>query len=94
MYQGMFSVIYPGKVQEFLHVSADVFPFFPYHSYLYANGWIKGNSFYTRSGKFISHTRVEETAILAGLYKLQGSVDLAAAHDDVWSIAVHFESCF
>ena len=34
----MFPVVHLGEVQEFLHIITDVFPFFPYHSDLYADG--------------------------------------------------------
>ena len=92
--QGMFSVIHFGKVQEFLHIVTDVFPLFPYNSDLYADGWTEGNSFYSGRGKFVSHAGIEKAAILAGLYQLQNSINLAAAHDDVRNVAVHFKACF
>ena len=50
----MFPVVHPGKVQEFLHIVTDIFPLFPYDSDFYADGWTEGNSFYAKSGKFIS----------------------------------------
>ena len=65
--QGMFPVVHPGEVQEFLHIVTDVFPLFPYHSDLYADGWTKGNSFYARRGKFISHAGIQKTGIAARL---------------------------
>lgn len=43
--QRMFPVVHPGEVQEFLHIITDVFPFFPYHSDLYADGWTEGIPF-------------------------------------------------
>ena len=41
----MFPVVHLGEVQEFLHIVTDIFPLFPYHSDLYADGWTEGNSF-------------------------------------------------
>ena len=90
----MFPVVHPGKVQEFLHIVTDVFPLFPYNSDLYADGWTEGNSFYSGRGKFVSHAGIKEAAVFSGFYKLQGRVDLAAAHDDIRRVAVHFEPCF
>ena len=92
--QRMLPIIHPGKVQEFLHVAADVFPLFPYHADLYADGWTEGNSFYAGGGELVGHAGVEEAAVPAGFYQLQGGVDLTAAHDDVWGVAVHFKACF
>ena len=92
--QRMLSIIYSCKVQKFLHVTTDVFPLFPYHSDFYADGWIEGNSFYTGGGKLVGHAGVEKTAVLAGFYQLQGGIDLTAAHDDIWGVAVHFKARF
>ena len=47
----MFPVVHLGEVQEFLHIVTDIFPLFPYHSDLYADGWTEGNSFYAGRGK-------------------------------------------
>lgn len=90
----MFPVVHPGEVQEFLHIVTDVFPLFPYHSDLYADGWTEGNSFYARRGKFISHAGIEKAAILAGLYQLQNGINLTVAHDDVRDVIVRFKTCF
>ena len=90
----MFPIIPSCKVQKFLHIVADVFPLFPYHSDLYADGWIKGNSFYAGGGKLVGHAGVEEAAVLAGFYQLQDGIDLAAAHDDIWGVAVCFKAHF
>lgn len=66
--QRMFPVVHPGEVQEFLHIITDVFPFFPYHSDLYADGWTEGNSFYAGRGKSVGHAGIEKTSIFTGLY--------------------------
>ena len=90
----MFPVVHLGEVQEFLHIVTDVFPLFPYHSDLYADGWTEGNSFYARRGKSVGHAGIEKAAIFTGLYQLQNRINLAAAHDDVRDVTVHFETCF
>ena len=90
----MIPIIYSCKVQEFLHVATDIFSLFPYHSDLYADGWIEGNSFYAGGGELVGHAGVEEAAVPAGFYQLQGGVDLTAAHDDVWGVAIHFKTHF
>ena len=92
--QRMLPIIHPGEVQEFLHVAADVFPLFPDHSDLYVNGWSEGDSGDAGGSELVGHAGVKEAAVFPRFYKLQGGVDLAAAHDDVWGVAVHFEACF
>ena len=65
----MFTVIHPGEVQEFLHIVTDVFPLFPYHSDLYADGWTEGNSQYVNSnvilcvGMFVVGQALFETVL-------------------------------
>ena len=66
--QRMFSVVHLGEVQEFLHIVTDIFPLFPYHSDLYADGWTEGNSFYAGRGKSVGHAGIEKTSIFTGLY--------------------------
>lgn len=90
----MFPVVHPGKVQEFLHISADVFSLFPDHSNFYANRRIKGNADDPGAGKFVSHAGIKEAAVFSGFYKLQGRVDLAAAHDDIRRVAGPFRTVF
>ena len=92
--QRMLPVIHPGEVQEFLHVAADVFSLFPDHSDLYANGGIKGDSGDAGGGELVGHAGVEEAAVFSRFYELHGGLDLAAAHDDVGSVTVHFKAHF
>lgn len=92
--QWMFTIVHPGEAQEFLHIVTDIFPLFPYHSDLYADGWTEGNSFYAGRGKFAGHAGIEKASIFTGFYQLQNSINLAAVHDDVRDVTAHFEACF
>lgn len=93
-YQRMFFVIHAGEMQKCQHIAADVFAFFPYHADFYADRWIERDAGNIGRGKFIGHAGIEKTAVFSGFYKLQGRVDLAAAHDDIRRVAVRFEPCF
>lgn len=88
----MLSIVHSCKVKEFLHIPTDIFPLFPHHSNFYADRWIKGNSCYPRICEPVSHAGVKEAAIFSGSDKLQCGINLTAAHDDVRSVAVHFEA--
>lgn len=78
----MLFVIHAGEMQKCEHIAADIFAFFPYHADFYPDGWFKGNAGNTGTGKFIGHAGIKETAVFSGFYKLQGGIDLAAAHND------------
>ena len=90
----MFFVIHAGKMQKCQHITADVFAFFPYHTDLYADRRIQWNSGDIGIRKFTGHAGIEKTGVFTGFYELQGRIDLAASHDDIWSVAIHFKTHF
>ena len=88
----MFFVIHACEMQKCEHITADVFAFFPYHTDFYADGRVQGNAGDAGTGKFIGHAGIKETAVFSGFYKLQGGVDLAAPHNDIWFVTIHLKT--
>ena len=91
-YQWMLFIVHAGEMKECELITSDVFAFFPYHAVLYPDGWFKGNTGNTGTGKFICHAGIKKASVFPGFYKLQGGVDLAAPHNNIWFVAVHLKT--
>ena len=90
----MLFIVHAGEMKECQHITTDVFTFFPYHADFYADRWIERDAGNIGRGKFIGHAGIEKTGVFTGFYELQGRIDLAASHDDIWSVAIHFKTHF